>query len=294
MSAARSGLSPEPPGPADSKVNDAKPVLVADLLRWIGGHVKGFHSAVGLFLTVGLAMAGAALLLFVTVAALVAGGATQRIDHAVLLWFNARATPRLDTAALEITALGSVYVSAVVLLVATLFLWETRHRYSAALLWVAVMGGWLLNTMLHAVFDRPRPDLFEWRVPNGGASGYPSGHAMGAMVLYATLAYLVIRLEGTRKLQRVTVAVFGAAIVLVGLSRLYLGVHYPSDVIGGFLVGFAWATFCALGIEAIRYFRLRRPGLSEEEHDLDRAALPMAATAAAPEPPSAEPGPGTL
>jgi undecaprenyl-diphosphatase len=243
------------------------------LLGWIGEHVRGFHAALGLFLTLGLTLAMGAVFLFVAVAALIAGGATERLDRSLLLWFNHQAHPRLDMAALELTALGSAWVTGFVAVVASLFLWQTRHRYSMALLWVALGGGWLLNFVLKTLFDRPRPDLFEWRVPFAGVSSYPSGHAMSAMVLYATLAYLIVRLEPTRALRRLTLGVFGGVVLLVGLSRVYLGVHYPSDVLGGFLVGFAWATFCALGTEAIRYFRGRRPELREEERDLDRSVL---------------------
>jgi undecaprenyl-diphosphatase len=90
------------------------------------------------------------------------------------------------------------------------------------------------------------------------------------MAVYLTLAYLVVRLEPTRALRRLTLAAFGATILLVGLSRVYLGVHYPSDVIAGFVAGFAWAVVCALGIEAVRYFRRRRPEVAAVERDLDR------------------------
>lgn len=235
--------------------------------------MRGFHAAVGVFLTLGLALAAVTILLFAATAALVEEGLTLRFDRAVLLWFNENATSRLDGAALEFTALGSAYVTATVAIVASVFFWETRHRYSAALIWVALVGGWILNRILKASFERPRPDLFEWRVPYAGEGSYPSGHSMSAMVVYATLAYFVVRLESTRTLKRVTIAVFIAIIALVGLSRVYLGVHYPSDVIGGFLLGFAWATICALGIEAIRYFRERRPQVESEERDLDRGVL---------------------
>jgi undecaprenyl-diphosphatase len=244
------------------------------ILLWIGEHVRGFYAAVGVFLSIGLALAISTLLLFIGTAALVAEGLTQRVDRAVLLWFNAHATPRLDGAALEFTSLGSGYVTIIVVIVASAFFWETRHRYSAALLWLAVLGGWGLSRALKMLFDRPRPDLFEWRVPYAGSSSYPSGHSLSAMVVYATLAYLVVRLESSRTLKRVTIAVFAAIIGIVGLTRMYLGVHYPSDVVGGYLVGFAWATVCALGIEAIRYFRGRRPEVVREERDLERGVLP--------------------
>jgi undecaprenyl-diphosphatase len=246
---------------------------LASLLHWIGEHVSGFHAAVGLFLTIGLLVCVVAVLLFATIAALIARGATERFDRAVLLALDGISRPWLDGAALEITSLGSAYVTSVILVIATALLWQTRHRYSAVLLWFALAGGWVLNWMLKAMFARPRPELFEWRVPYAGQAAYPSGHAMSAMVFYGTLGYLVTRLEPTRGLRRLTTAVFAAVILLVGLSRVYLGVHYPSDVIGGFLVGLAWATLCALGIEAIRYFRGRRPGVGTEERGLERGLL---------------------
>jgi undecaprenyl-diphosphatase len=69
--------------------------------------------------------------------------------------------------------------------------------------------------------------------------------------------------------------VAGVLIVLIGLSRMYLGVHYPSDVVAGYAAGFAWATFCALGIEAVQHFRAKKPEVEEHEKDLRTAAPPV-------------------
>ncbi len=266
---------------------------VFGVLRWIESHVQGFHAAVGLFLTLGLVLLLLAILAFAGMAALVAEGATQRFDDAVLLWLNAKASPGLDAAALEVTALGSGYVIWMMVLIASIFLWTTRHRYSAALLWIALLGGTLINSLLKAVFDRPRPDLFEWRTPYAGHSSFPSGHSMTAMTVYATLAYLIVRLEPSRRVRRLTLGVFGLVVLLVGVSRLYLGVHYPSDVIAGFLVGFVWATICALGLEAFRYFRGRNPEAGAQEKDLEKGTQPIRdAVAGGPEPKSGVPAGG--
>lgn len=124
------------------------------------GHVQGFYSALGLFLSIGLALALLAIAAFVGLAELVEEGATQRFDNAVLLWLNARSTPWLDVAALEVTALGAGLVVWMTVQVASAFLWQTRHHYSAYLLWIAVLGNGLLNSALKAGFDRPRPNLF--------------------------------------------------------------------------------------------------------------------------------------
>jgi undecaprenyl-diphosphatase len=248
---------------------------VFEVLRWIRAHVSGFYGAIGAFLTLGLGLSLAAVLLFAGIAELVDEGVTQRFDDAVLLWMNEHASDELDVIALEITALGAGSTVWMVIAVGSLFLWLTRHRYSAVLLWVAVVGGNLLNGALKHLFDRPRPELFEWRTPYAGLSSFPSGHAMTAMVVYATLAYLVVRLEPGLLLRRATLAVAAIMILLIGLSRLYLGVHYPSDVIAAYLVGFVWATTCALGIEAVQYFRDRNPKAARQEEGLAEGTAPI-------------------
>lgn len=238
------------------------------LLRWAAPRLRGFYTVLGAYLSVGLGVALLGVWAFATLAASVMRGATLRFDDAVLLWMNAHASRTLTTAALEVTALGSTTVVWLVVLMASAFLWTSRHRYSVLLLWVAVMGGGALNLVLKDAFQRPRPALFEWRTSYAGHSSFPSGHAMTAMVLYWTLAYLIARLEAGTLLRRTTWAVAAVVVLLVGLSRVYLGVHYPSDVLAGFVIGFAWAMFCAAGIELIRYFRRRKPGVERQERGL--------------------------
>ena len=233
--------------------------LFYDLLRWIRGNIRGFHAAVGAFLLIGLGVIAATVALFTALAALVDTGVTQHFDDAILLWLNAHATPDLDVVALELTSLGSTTVVWMILLIASAFFWATRHHYSVLLLWVGMIGGAILNLQLKSEFGRPRPHLFPWRTTQVGHSSFPSGHAMTAVVLYATLAYLIGRLEPTRLQRRLTLLITVLVILLIGVSRLYLGVHYPSDVLAGFVVGVAWATVCALGVEALRYFRPRQP-----------------------------------
>lgn len=246
------------PAPA----RDPAPAPLRPVLRWIGAHVRGFHAAVGVLLTAGLALAVASVFAFAGVARLVGLGATQSADEAALRWIAARHTPALDTVALQLTYLGATSVVTMTLLVASTFLWLTRHRWSVALLCMAVLGNAVLNTALKLAFARPRPEVFPYRIPGVGesASSFPSGHAMSAVVIYGTLAYLVTRLEPTRRLRRATLAFAAALVLAIGASRLYLGVHYPSDVLAGYVAGFAWATTCALGVEAVRWFHARGAG----------------------------------
>lgn len=238
------------------------------LLRWIGEHVRGFYAAVGTFLLLGLGAVAAGVAGFAALANAVARGWTQAADEAVLRWMGRIGTPALDGWALEVTALGGKVVVWMVVLLSSIFLWHSRHHYSAALLWIATLTAGLVSAAFKLGFDRPRPEVFDWRTPHAGLSSFPSGHSTSAVVVYGTLAFLVARLMPTRRLRWLVWGVAAAVVLLIGLSRLYLGVHYPSDVAAGFAAGTAWAVICGLGIEAVRYFRNRQPGVEAEERDL--------------------------
>ncbi len=209
-----------------------------------------------------VALALAAALVFAGIALAVRRGASQPVDEAVLRWFGAHHTPLLDTVALQLTYLGASSVVALTLVVSSALLGVTGHRGSAVLLWVAVLGNAALNTLLKRAFARPRPEVFPFRIPGIGdaAVSFPSGHAMSAVVAYGTLAFVVARLQPSGL--RLATLAFAALLVLsVGASRLYLGVHYPSDVAGGFAAGFAWAVACAGALGAVR----PRPGTIDKD-----------------------------
>lgn len=245
------------------------------LIRWVDGHVRGLYAAVGVYLLIGLACMGVAVALFGMLAALVSGGLTQGVDQAIMRGVAELEHPMVRTVALEVTALGGVGVMWMTLLLASAFFWVTSHHYSVLLLWSALVGGSTLNFLLKSLFERPRPELFAWRTELVANSSFPSGHSMTAVALYATLAYLIVRLEPTVALRRMTLALAAGVILLIGSSRVYLGVHYPTDVLAGFLVGLGWASFCALGIEAVRYFRHGRSGEEVGERDVERGTEPI-------------------
>jgi undecaprenyl-diphosphatase len=242
------------------------------VFRWLGRHVHGFYSAVGAALLLAAALIAGTLALFGFLAYSVARDWTRAVDGALLRAAAAVDSRLLDTVALEVTALGGGVVVALMALVVSGLLWVTRHRWSVLLLWAAILGGIAVNWVLKSLFDRARPDVFEWRVPHAGHTSFPSGHSMNAAVAYATMAYLIVRLEPTRTSRWVTGTAAALVIVLVGASRVYLGVHYPTDVAAGFLAGLGWVAFCAVGVEALRYFRGRKPEVEAQEHDLDGPA----------------------
>lgn len=239
------------------------------VLDWIGRHVRGLYAAMGVVLGMGVGVLLLSVWAFAALAEWVLEGETQRWDEAAMRRVHAHTSPLLDMAALEVTALGATLVVAMLVLVASVLLWISRHRYSVLLLWVSVIGATLLNNVLKAAFSRPRPDVVPWRTEYATSASFPSGHSMTAMAAYATLAYLVARLSPTRALWWATTGVALVVIVLIGASRVYLGVHYPTDVAAGFLMGLAWAALSAVGIEALRRFRTRHPDVEEAEADLD-------------------------
>ena len=216
-------------------------------------HVHSFSTALGVFLVFGALIAVLGTYLFAEIAKLVRNGYTQPFDDAVLRWMNAHQVPWLERLMVEVTMLGTWIVVLSIVSIAALFLWLTRHRYSAALLLVATAGGIGLNNILKIGFSRPRPHIFEWGT-TVSSSSFPSGHAMSATVVYVTVAYLAARLQKTHVARLATLAVAGVFVAAICFSRLYLGVHYPSDVAAGVIIGLSWASFCMATLEALQRF----------------------------------------
>jgi membrane-associated phospholipid phosphatase len=231
--------------------------LVFRALRALGLRAGHFYTTVGIFLVVGVLIAIAGTLAFAELGEWVRKGITQQYDVAALQWIRAHHTPLLTRVATELTYLGTGTVVLTIVGVAALFLWHTEHKHSARLLLASVAGGIILNNILKLWFSRPRPQVFE-RLTDTVSSSFPSGHAMSATVCYGTVAYLVIRLQ-KQHWSRVLTGI-AAVIIIVGIctTRLYLGVHYPSDVIAGMIIGLAWAGFCMATLEASLVLARRR------------------------------------
>lgn len=152
-------------------------------------------------------------------------------------------------AIIGITTLGSGAVRAPLTIVAVLVLSLRGRGQQAALLGFAVASGAAALPLLKLCFDRPRPD-FLWHLTTESDWSFPSGHAMGSIILYPLLGLI---LGSTNGHKRLFVAAGFALSFLVGLSRVALGVHWVSDVIGGWLIGIAW--LCAMGALAQPYLR---------------------------------------
>src|SRR2546423_198625 len=225
-------------------------------LRASASRADTLTGAVGVFLLAGLVVAAIGTGIFVELASHVRSGSTQAFDDSVIRWMGIHHSKTLDDVMIEITALGTGTVVMMIVAVAALFLVLTQHKYSALLLLVSTAGGLVLNGVLKIGFNRPRPSIFVPEV-HAVSSSFPSGHAMSAAIVYGTVAYLAARLH-RRKWARVLVMVgAGVVIVLICVSRMYLGGHYPSDLIARVAIGLAWAGFCMATLEAIQKFGTR-------------------------------------
>lgn len=174
---------------------------------------------------------------------------TLRGDDPILLWAHSRANPQLDRLMLAITHIGSPPLMFSMYAAVAWFLWAKKRRGDLWFFLVSVSGAGLLNLVAKRFFNRARPDLWLSIDPRSDFS-FPSGHAMGTMALFTALCVLTWPTK-----RRWPVLATGAIVVFfVGLSRIYLGVHFPSDVLCGWLASLSWV----LGLHLIRRTRLRR------------------------------------
>lgn len=177
---------------------------------------------------------------------------THAFDRAVLLAFRNASPPHAPLGPVwfqefcrDVTALGGIGILVLAVLAVTVFLMLAKRQRTALFTFVATSGGMVLSQILKALFDRPRPDLVPHAV-EVATSSFPSGHAMMTAVVYLTLGALLARLLPQRRLKVYIMAVAMALSAMVGLSRIYLGVHWPTDVLAGWAVGAAWAALCWL------------------------------------------------
>jgi membrane-associated phospholipid phosphatase len=183
--------------------------------------------------------------------------ATRLLDERVIAWFQDRTSPGLTQIAWIVTALGSVVFLTAGSIVTAFALLKRGFIYRFLAVVVTMGGGSFLNILLKHFFQRQRPVL-ENPLVTLSSFGFPSGHTMGATLFYGLLALLIA--HSTRWAWRHRLFAFcGAAllIALVGVSRIYLGAHYLTDVLGAIALGLSWLAFCWTGIETVRRWRGR-------------------------------------
>ena len=188
--------------------------------------------------------------LFLGVAQLVSGGRTREIDERILLalrtpgnLWQPRGPNWLYSAMRDLTSLGSAAVLTVFTLAVTGYCLVRKQAHAAFLVLGSTLGGAVMMNVLKSFFERPRPTVVPHLV-NVSSLSFPSGHAMISAAVYLTLGALLARLVQTRlvKLYCISMAIFFSFII--GMTRVYLGVHYPSDVLAGWTAGLCWALIC--------------------------------------------------
>jgi undecaprenyl-diphosphatase len=243
-------------------------------LRLIARHTRGAYTVFGIFLVSGTAVAIVFTWAFSELAERVRKGSTQPFDDAIMRWIGAHQTTGMQSVMLEVTALGTGTVVGMIVLIAGMFLWLNHHRHSAVLLIVATLGGMVLDNLLKIGFNRPRPQIFEWGT-HAVSSSFPSGHAMSSVIVYGTVAYLAARLQRNVHSRVLTFVLAALLIMIISISRVYLGVHYPSDILAGLLIGVAWAGFCMAVLEAAQlYAKYNAPQLLADERPAAEGASP--------------------
>ena len=190
------------------------------------------------------------LFAFGLVAQNVVEGETSAFDQSIILAFREPGNPSaligpawVQEAARDVTSLGSIIVLVIITLAVAGYLFLARKYAAAWLMLIAVFGGIALSDLLKFAFARPRPDLVS-PAARVFTTSFPSGHATLSAITYLTIAALLAQSQSSAKIGRYFVVLAALLTILIGTSRIYLGVHYPTDVLGGWCIGAAWALGC--------------------------------------------------
>jgi undecaprenyl-diphosphatase len=218
------------------------------LSRFGLGHLRGRELT---WLFVGLC-ASVLLLVFINLAGEVMEGDTQAFDMKILRALRSPEDPSrpigppwIEESLLDLSAVGGPTVLALVVVAAVGFLLLQNRFRTALFVATTSVGGEIVNTAMKHAFNRPRPTVVP-HLREVFSTSFPSGHAMESAIVYLTLGTILMRVAEDRLTKAYCLGIAILLTVLVGTSRVYLGVHYPTDVLGGWIVGFAWASICWL------------------------------------------------
>ena len=232
-------------------------------LTWLGGHEMTVLLA--------LACVVAGVWGFALLTDEVLEGGTQAFDQKLLLAFRHSDTremlgpPSVQQAGRDVSALGGVAVLTLVTAFAAGFLALDGKKHMALFVLGSVLGGLLVSTLLKDLFHRARPDLVPFDVYASGAS-FPSGHSMMSALTYLTLGALLARSQERIRLKAYFLLIAMLLTFAVGVTRVYLGVHWPTDVLAGWTAGSVWALLCWL---LARWLQARRTLEPETEPETE-------------------------
>ncbi|MEO8051965.1 MAG: phosphatase PAP2 family protein [Acidobacteriota bacterium] len=229
-------------------------------LAWLGRHELATLLAVGSL--------AAGVWLFAALADEVMEGGTRKMDRAVLLALRHPGdlqpigSPALLNAARDITALGSPAILGLITAALSLFLALDGKKRMALFVFGSITSGLLASVLLKDSFERPRPDIVSHEV-YASSSSFPSGHSMMSALTYLTLGALLARSQQRKFLKAYFLLIAVFLTVLIGATRVYLGVHWPTDVLAGWTAGAVWALLCWL---LARWLQIRHALEPEAKH----------------------------
>lgn len=205
-----------------------------------------------LILAIGLGLSMLFLAIFSEIAEEALEQETWTFDSSIIHYFNSISTEGLDVLMIVITELGSVWFLTAFSIAAILYLW-TKHKDKWGILFfiLAVGGGGLLTLLLKNLYERSRPSIN----PEIDAIGFsfPSGHSMGSLIFYGFIIYFIMRSRASELVKGLAISFLAVLVVLIGISRIYLGAHFPSDVLAGYFAGAIWLLLSILALEWIQW-----------------------------------------
>lgn len=171
-------------------------------------------------------------------------GPLQAFDDSVLKWVESLRTPFMNIMMLDITALGGLALNFILGILAIVIFLLSRDPAAAIHLTLTTAGGFAISIFMKNIILRPRPTIIPQLIHASGFS-YPSGHSITSAAVYLTMAILACRHFKSYQARIILLALSGTMITLISFSRIYLGVHYPTDTLSGALIGITWALIMA-------------------------------------------------
>ena len=176
-----------------------------------------------------------------------------RFDQSVIDWVQGFINPQVTIIMKAFTFLGSTTALSLLLIASVALMIGQQKRWESLFLVIAIGGGMVFNLLLKWIFQRERPTLN--RLIDATGYSFASGHSMVSFIFYGMLGMLVYMFLASRLSKMITIMVSAVLILMIGTSRIYLGVHYPSDVIAGFAAGGVWLVICLMGLKLVLLYR---------------------------------------